>query len=620
MWVWAELQIEPTQDALAIKRAYAKRLKVTRPDDDAAAYQRLREAFDQAMAWARRAADVPPVPAARVAPEPHETAAPADAPAAALPEDDAPPLARADDGFEHTRRRGDTKRELTAEAASAPNDHDAGDTATMAPADDGFDGDAEIDVEVRPGTAAEPSPRTDDGKPDWPAPEGIARGVHAYWQQHGDDALVALWPRVQHDLDRIPFAWRGDASAWMASLVLDHPALPAGFVEPLADHFQWGLDFRVTHALGSERAFALAQRLRELGILRVNDPAVLRRYAEVLRLQALRESGRRMRASVLSLLLPEHVLERWWRMPDRLRSGLGIDEAARADIAQWLQGAAAVRTLVFMAMLAGLFGTVTRAHGGREMLFASLAAFAVLACWVVALVQQRWIDRLQRAVASRIAFLAGEPGNRRFGLAMALIVPAMVLPALQTGNALVTAPLSWLLSALALLAGWSTVHPSSALLVPVTAALTAALRALFPPDAPLPTLAAMSLAWTLAAHWLLVRRPAQVLTFYRSPLTYFRPTQAWGWILWIVFFKGVLAFAAAITVLSLPLTLIVQSIGYGQRFAFASIGLGFAIAHALSGGRGLVEVFPLLGLLLAAVAMAVLQAIANLVARAKALR
>ena len=49
---WQILGIEPTDDERAIKRAYAKQLKTTRPDDDAAAYQRLREAFDYALAIA----------------------------------------------------------------------------------------------------------------------------------------------------------------------------------------------------------------------------------------------------------------------------------------------------------------------------------------------------------------------------------------------------------------------------------------------------------------------------------------------------------------------------------------------------------------------------------------
>lgn len=46
---WQILDIQPTSDEREIRRAYAKKLKVTRPDEDAAAYQQLREAFDEAL-------------------------------------------------------------------------------------------------------------------------------------------------------------------------------------------------------------------------------------------------------------------------------------------------------------------------------------------------------------------------------------------------------------------------------------------------------------------------------------------------------------------------------------------------------------------------------------------
>jgi hypothetical protein len=50
--MWEELGIEPTLDAKAIRRAYAERLKSIDADADIDAFQRLRRAYEMALASA----------------------------------------------------------------------------------------------------------------------------------------------------------------------------------------------------------------------------------------------------------------------------------------------------------------------------------------------------------------------------------------------------------------------------------------------------------------------------------------------------------------------------------------------------------------------------------------
>ena len=49
MSFWQVLGIEPTDDKKVIKRAYAKQLKVNRPEEDSIAFQQLNEAYQQAL-------------------------------------------------------------------------------------------------------------------------------------------------------------------------------------------------------------------------------------------------------------------------------------------------------------------------------------------------------------------------------------------------------------------------------------------------------------------------------------------------------------------------------------------------------------------------------------------
>ncbi|TVT83058.1 J domain-containing protein [Pseudomonas sp. H3(2019)] len=57
---WAILGLMADADSRSIKRQYATLLKVHRPDEDPSGFQRLREAYEQAMEWSRRKPVVQP--------------------------------------------------------------------------------------------------------------------------------------------------------------------------------------------------------------------------------------------------------------------------------------------------------------------------------------------------------------------------------------------------------------------------------------------------------------------------------------------------------------------------------------------------------------------------------
>jgi uncharacterized RDD family membrane protein YckC len=61
---WTLLQIDPTDDSRAIKRAYAKLLKQHRPDEDPDGFQRLHQAYKQALTMAEQGGPGPASPLA----------------------------------------------------------------------------------------------------------------------------------------------------------------------------------------------------------------------------------------------------------------------------------------------------------------------------------------------------------------------------------------------------------------------------------------------------------------------------------------------------------------------------------------------------------------------------
>lgn len=277
---WHILNIPPTGDERAIKRAYAKLLKTTRPDDDAAAYQALRQAFDDALAAAPYIAvsggegsapstrqlfsGSPSQPASTEAVTKNKIQRQPESPAAApntsiydyaapLPHPPAPDASREHNGFGTNSPR--TPAETEAEAQRQPESPAAAPNTSI------------YDYAVPlPHPPASDAPREHDGyETNSPFPPAVSPAEEPKdWEnemaqrlrQGGSEALVEYWPEIRRMLDGLPLLESDAVSHRMAAFLRRHHVENPVVWTQWAGYFGWGQDFR--GVLSADEAMRLA--------------------------------------------------------------------------------------------------------------------------------------------------------------------------------------------------------------------------------------------------------------------------------------------------------------------------------------------------------------------------
>jgi hypothetical protein len=562
---WDLLGLVPTSDLVAIKRAYASRLKSNRPDDDAEAYQNLRQAYELAQQYARfhheqEAAhgDGGHTQEAVIAQENSSSSELAASPfVIAEPTFAVPPIA----------------------TESPPS---ATDTPPGPEQPNIFTADF-LDPDSPTGTAPE------NEIPQSISPEELMRRVREYCRRYGRSALPFYLDELQQLLDQIPFDMRDEINIRFVDFVLAEE-LPAKFIEYLVGYFGWGRDFRIDRLLGIEKSIRLSRCLDELIVSPEQKNALISKYKDLYHFSQLHRSGNRIKTWLFALLNP-FVLATYIEPIPVLSTALGLDSARLSMLRQ----KALFSLAGLAAMLFILFGALQRETG---MLKASwpnntitLAVFFCLGYLSLVEFPTHLLRNLYMAFLAKpeSCYIKNRHGKWMFGATLLYFIVATALsayfPATQDAvreHPYIPAFLSIhvILAFAALAIIWPYGLTWEKIFFPLGAVLSAALAPALKEYGGYVTAISLAMTWIVLAQWLMIRKENIVLAVYGSfPRSLF-PSSLWGWIRFVVFSQGVALIYGIALFLTGPLSLMAYSARHGWSKAFVALSVAIVLSIA----------------------------------------
>ncbi len=535
-WPWSVLHCPATADALAIKRAYAKQLKTTRPDDDPEGYQQLRQAYEVALERA------------------HQIAA-----QAADANERAPDLAQRVDSA-----TADARTAVATEALERVSSGDSAPVATQtAPSElDSPAADATPKARTQgpprrmpQDTASYPAPVDRSAIEDLPELIARIRTMLAAVDRIEAADLPQWWKRLEPDLALVPLAHRDALSRQMAQFVNERTGFPDWLIERVARSFEWERDFRRSRDI--EDLPALRERLAAIRATAREQERANWRLGHIDRALA---TGRPYLAFLIAMLFAPRLNEQFDSIED-LRWGMRFG-ARRSRVGEVLERVRlahlglAVVVLLFATQIGGPGSAASMPKAAPFLVFVGVSLLA----WAYMLFDLT-VPSLPKRVADawRVRFSVG-------GIAaLAALFLGWMLPDQRA-----------VVASLVVASLWFT-HTG------------ARWRPLWLPLVFAPCLAGSALgievpAWMIGtpgamvffAHWALSWRYQETIGIFGLGLSDLK----FGWptvIFFIIGFKIVVPVLLAVGTLVLPLTAAVQARTFGNHYAVLLLAFATAL-------------------------------------------